>query len=156
MRRNQTRIEPLTTNLDIFQVSETGSREPVNLTAANHATDTLPAVSPDGRTLAYVAMARPGYESDRQVLQLRDLATGKTRALTQGFDRSIGSVEWSCDRRSILVTAEDTLEEPVFRVDVASGKVTRLTGDGHFGNVRALPNGGVLATMDSIAAPDDI
>jgi dipeptidyl aminopeptidase/acylaminoacyl peptidase len=154
--REAGRIEPLSTNLDIFEVSETASREPVNLTAANKATDTLPTVSPDGRTLAYVAMARPGYESDRTVLMLRDLASGKVRPLTQQWDRSVGSIEWAKDGRSILVTAEDTLETPVFRVDVASGKVTRLTGDGSFGNIHALRGGGAIATMNSIYAPDDL
>ena len=54
------------------------------------------------------------------------------------------------------MTADDTLEVPVFRVDVASGKVTRLTGDGAFGNVHALRGGGVIATMNSIRAPDDL
>ena len=154
--REAGRIEPLSTNLDIFQVPSDGSAAPVNLTDANDATDTLPTVSPDGRTLAYVAMRRPGYESDRQVVMLRDLATGQVRPLTEGFDRSVGSIEWAKDGRSLLVTAEDTLELPVFRVDVASGKVTRLTGDGHFGNVHALPNGSVIATMNSIMAPDDL
>ena len=57
-----------------------GSAPPVNLTDANDGTDNLPTVSPDGRTLAYFAMARPGYEADRQVLKLRDLATGQVRA----------------------------------------------------------------------------
>ena len=154
--REAGRIEPLSTNLDIFEVSESGTREPVNLTAANKATDTLPTVSPDGRTLAYVAMKRPGYESDRQVLMLRDLASGRVRALTEGWDRSIGSIEWAPDGRSLLVTAEDTLENPVFRVDAASGQVTRLTGDGNFGNIHVLPGGSVIATMNSIRAPDDI
>src|SRR5205085_4740286 len=125
--REAGRIEPLSTNLDIFQMSADGSAAPVNLTDANDGTDTLPAVSPDGRTLAYVAMARPGYEADRQVLQLRDLATGQTRALTQSWDCSIDGVEWSRDGRSLLVTTDDTLEHPVFRVDARSGKVTRLT-----------------------------
>jgi dipeptidyl aminopeptidase/acylaminoacyl peptidase len=154
--REAGRIEALSTNLDIFQVPSDGSAAPVNLTDANDATDNLPTVSPDGRTLAYFAMARPGYEADRQVLQLRDLATGQTRAITQNFDRSVDSIEWSPDGRSLLVTAGDTLEEPVFRVDAATGSVTRLTGDGHYGNVRALPGGAVLATMNSIAAPDDL
>jgi dipeptidyl aminopeptidase/acylaminoacyl peptidase len=154
--REAGRIEPLSTNLDIFQVPSDGSAAPVNLTATNHATDTLPTVSPDGRTLAYVAMARPGYESDRQVLMLRDLASGQVRPLTQGWDCSVGSIEWAKDGRSLLVTTGDTLEEPVFRVDAAMGKVTRLTGDGSYGNVHALPGGGILATMNSIAAPDDI
>jgi dipeptidyl aminopeptidase/acylaminoacyl peptidase len=128
----------------------------VNLTDANDATDTLPTVSPDGRTLAYVAMARPGYESDRQVLILRDVATGTVRPLTQGFDRSIGSIEWARDGRTLLVTAEDTLEQPVFSVDTRTGTVTRLTRDGHFGNVRALPGGGMIAAMNSVRAPDDL
>jgi dipeptidyl aminopeptidase/acylaminoacyl peptidase len=154
--REAGRIEALSTNLDIFQAPSDGTAPPVNLTDSNDATDTLPTVSPDGRTLAYVAMKRPGYESDRQVVQLRDLATGQIRTLTEGFDRSVGSIAWSRDGRSLFVTADDTLEHPIYRVDVATGQVTRLTGDGHFDNVRALPGGTLLATMNSIMAPDDL
>ena len=54
------------------------------------------------------------------------------------------------------MTAEDTLENPVFRVDAGSGKVMRLTGDGNYGNVHALTGGGAIATMNSIMAPDDL
>ena len=154
--REAGRIESKSTNFDIFATPSDGSAPPVNLTAANQATDTLPAVSPDGRTLAYVAMARPTYEADRQVLMLRDLASGQVRPLTQNWDRSVGSIEWAKDGRSILVTADDTLEVPVFRVDVASGAVTRLTGEGAYGNVHALQNGSLIATMNSIARPDDL
>ena len=89
-------------------------------------------------------MARPGYEADRQVLMLRDLASGTVRPLTQAWDRSVGSIEWAKDGKSLLVTAEDTLEQPIFRIDAASGAVTRLTRDGHYGNVRALPRRGDL------------
>jgi len=154
--REAGQIEATSTNLDIFSSPSDGSAAPVNLTDANDGTDNLPAVSPDGRTLAYFAMARPGYEADRQVLRLRDLASGKVTALTQAWDRSVGSIAWAPDGRSLLVTATDTLEEPVFRVDARSGKVTRLTRDGHFGNVRPLPNGGAIATMNSVMAPDEL
>jgi dipeptidyl aminopeptidase/acylaminoacyl peptidase len=154
--REAGRTEELSTNLDIFEVPTDGSAPPRNLTAANDATDTLPVLSPDGRYLAYVAMARPGYESDRQVIQLLDLASRTVRPLTQSWDRSVGSIEWEKDGRSLLVTAEDTLEQPVFRLDAATGQVTRLTGEGHFGNVHALPGGGAIATMNSIMAPDDL
>lgn len=154
--REAGRTEELSTNFDIFAAPSDGSAPPVNLTVSNKATDTLPTPSPDGRTLAYVAMARPGYESDRTVLMLRDLASGQVRPLTQQWDRSVGSIEWTKDGRGILVTAEDTLETPVFRVDVESGKVTRLTGEGSYGNVHALTGGGAIATMNSIMAPDDL
>ena len=49
-----------------------GSGNPTNLTAANEAWDTAPIVSPDGRYLAYLAMSRPGFESDRYRVLLRD------------------------------------------------------------------------------------
>ena len=154
--REAGRIESTSTNLDIFSVPADGSAPPTNLTAANRATDALPAVSPDGRTLAYAAMARPGYESDRQVIMLRNLATGAVRPLTQHWDRSVSSLAWSADGRSLLVTAADTLEEPVFRIDAATGQVHRLTREGRSGNVRPLRGGGALYTMNSIFAPDDL
>lgn len=154
--REAGRIEPLSTNLDIFAVPADGSGVPVNLTAANRATDTLPSVSPDGKQLAYVAMKRPGYESDRQVLQLRDLVTGRTRALTEGWDRSVASVAWAADGRSLLVTAGEVLDEPVFRVDSKSGAVMRLTKEGTAGSVVPLRDGTALFTLNSIKAPDDL
>ncbi|MEO6579736.1 MAG: S9 family peptidase, partial [Sphingomicrobium sp.] len=144
------------TNLDIFMAPADGSARPVNLTAPNGGTDTLPTLSPDGRTLAYISMARAGYEADRQVLMLRDLASGQTRALTGQWDRSVGSIAWSKDGRSLLVTAEDVMEAPVWRIDAASGAVTRLTANGHAGNVIPVAGGGAIYTSNSVMAPDDL
>jgi dipeptidyl aminopeptidase/acylaminoacyl peptidase len=154
--REAGRIEAKSTNLDIFSTPSDGSGPPVNLTDANDGTDNLPTVSPDGRTLAYFAMARPTYEADRQVLMLRDLASGQTRALTQKWDRSVDSIAWSEDGKFLYVTAGDTLEEPVFMVDATTGDAVRVTGDGHYGNVRVLPGRALLATMNDIKAPDDL
>ncbi|PHP19789.1 peptidase S9 [Sphingobium sp. IP1] len=153
--REAGRIEPLSTNLDIFSVPADGSAKPVNLTDANDATDTMPVVSPDGKWLAYAAMKRPGYEADRLVLMLRNIATGETRALTEGWDRSVGSIAWEAHGKGLLVTANDVLDNPVFRVDAASGKVTRLTEKGHAGSVVPLPDGGFVYALDSIQSPAD-
>ncbi|PZQ59325.1 MAG: peptidase S9 [Sphingomonas taxi] len=152
--REAGRIEPLSTNLDIFAVPADGSAAPTNLTVANRATDTQPAVSPDGRKLAWLAMRRPGYEADRYVLTVRDLATGRTVSLTERWDRSIGSLQWSPDSRALYVTAEDTQENPLWRVDATTGQATRLTGQG---NVSAVAVGarGVVVAMNSLTAPDD-
>jgi dipeptidyl aminopeptidase/acylaminoacyl peptidase len=146
--------EPLSTNLDIFVAPADGSAPPVNLSDANDATDTLPAVSPDGKWLAYVAMKRPTYESDRQVIQLRNLATGETRSLTEDWDRSVGSLVWAKDGKSLYVTAHDTGDEPLFAVDVKSGKPTRLTDEGSAGTVLATPRG-YLYTLNGLTAPSD-
>ena len=154
--REAGRIEATSTNLDIFAAPADGSAAPTNLTADNDGTDNLPTLSPDGSKLAYFSMARAGYEADRQVLQIRDLATGQVRAVTANWDRSVGSIAWAKDGKSVLVTAEDVMEAPVFRIDVASGRMTRLTGDGHAGNVLPLAGGGAVFTQNSIMVPDDL
>lgn len=153
--REAGRIEPLSTNLDIFSAPADGSAAPVNLTAANKATDTMPAVSPDGRWLAYAAMQRPGFESDRLVLYLRNIATGATRALTKSWDRSVGSIDWAKNGRTIYVTAQDVGDEAIFAIDVDSGKPTRLTGEGSAGSV--IPTyRGLIFTFNSLTAPGDL
>ena len=159
--RKADRNEPRSTNLDIYQAKVDARIAPVNLTEANQATDTLPAPSPDGKWLAYAAMARPGYEADRQVLMLRDLASGETRKLTDAWDRSVASIAWAPDGKSLYVTAQDVLDHPVFRVDAASGKVERLKAsteefDGNIGDVTPLAGGGLLYSRNSALLPTDI
>ena len=159
--RQADRAEPRSTNIDVWHSPLDGTA-PHNLTADNQATDTLPVPSPDGKWLAYTAMARPGYEADRLVVQLLNLATGQRRALTQDWDRSAGSMVWSPDGKALIVTAEDVLDNPVFRVDIATGKVTRLKlapkgmTDGHIGSVIPLKNGGYVFTRDAVANPAEV
>jgi dipeptidyl aminopeptidase/acylaminoacyl peptidase len=159
--RKADRDEPRSTNLDIYQAKVDARIAPVNLTEANRAMDTLPAPSPDGKWLAYAAMARPGYEADRQVLMLRDLASGETRKLTDAWDRSVASIAWAPDGKSLYVTAQDVLDHPVFRVDAASGKVERLKAsteafDGNIGDVTPLAGGGLLYSRNSALLPTDV
>ena len=152
--REAGRIEPLSTNLDIFAAPADGSAAPTNLTDANDGMDNLPTASPDGKSLAWFAMKRPGYEADRQVLMLRDLASGKVTALTEDWDRSVGSIAWSGDSKTIYVTAEDTQENPIWSVSPATGKVTQLTAEGNVSAV--VPTGkGVVFAMNSLTEPDD-
>ena len=154
--REAGRIEALSDNLDIFAAPADGSAAPSNLTRDNLASDTLPAVSPDGRWLAWAATTRPGYEDDRRVLMLREIATGRTRALTENWDRSVDSIAWAPNSSALYVTAPDTMDKPVFRVDLASGAVRRLTGAGHAGAVAPAPRGTLIYTLDGFTAPADI
>ncbi|QIQ87460.1 S9 family peptidase [Erythrobacter sp.] len=151
--------EPTSTDLDIWWNDLSGSG-PTNLTAANEATDTAPAPSPDGRYLAYLAMARPGYESDRLVVQLRDLETGETRALTEDTDLSFGGLTWSADGSYLLATAADTLDVPAYRIDPASGEVTELDliagNEAHIANLTPLDGNRLLFTRDSIGVPAEL
>ncbi|MEM9085006.1 MAG: S9 family peptidase [Pseudomonadota bacterium] len=151
--------EPTSTDLDIYY-SDLSGGAPRVLTGPNEAHDSGPAVSPDGTTLAYLAMARPGYESDRLVVHLRDVATGETQALTQKTDLSFGGVTWSADGSYLLATAADVLDTPVFKIDPSSGEVTKLDlmagNEAHIGSITPLPNDHLLFTRDSIGAPGEL
>ncbi|WP_423141369.1 prolyl oligopeptidase family serine peptidase [Parablastomonas sp. CN1-191] len=156
--RQADRNEPTSTNLDIWHAPLDGSA-PHNLTEANKGTDAHPAASPDGRWLAWTAMARPGFEADRLVVQLLDLKSGARRALTRDWDRSVDSLAWTPDSKSLIVTAGDVLDNPAFRVDPATGKVTRLAlapkglTEGHISNITPLAGGALLYTRDAVASP---
>lgn len=148
------RNEPRSTDLDIYRTPASGGAA-VNLTDGNDATDTLPAPSPDGKWLAWAAMARPGYEADRQVVMLKDLASGEVRALTANWDRSVSALGWAKDSKSLLAVAQDGLQNPLFRIDL-KGKVTRLTERGTIADFAPLPKGGVLYAINSLTGPNDL
>jgi dipeptidyl aminopeptidase/acylaminoacyl peptidase len=128
------KTEAWSTNFDLYSVPAAGGSAPRNLTAGNPAWDTKGTFSPDGRTLAYLAMARPGFEADRYQIMLMDVASGQTRKLAADWDRSAGNLQWSADGKSLVVDAEDIGQHRLFSIDVAGGKVTPLTGKGSIGS----------------------
>ncbi len=147
--------EPWSTNFDLYRVPLSGGQTPQNLTANNLAWDTGPAVSPDGKTLAYRAMKRAGFEADRFGIVLKDLATGSTRELAADWDRSSDSLIWSADGKTLFTSADDLGQKPVFAIDVASGTVKKLSGAGHVGSfdVRGKT---LVYTLDSLDSPAQI
>ena len=103
--RDAGRVEPWSTDFDLYYVPVDGSEKPKCFTEKNEAWDTAPLFSPDGKTLAYLAMAKPGYESDRFRIVLRSWGVGKERILTEKWDRSPSSMCWSHDSKTLYVTA---------------------------------------------------
>lgn len=145
-RRPDWELHPLDTEL--FEVSvEGGTMRPLT---ARRGPDASPAVSPDGRFVAYVGYdeQRKGYQLQRLYLLAR--AGGAPRALTAGFDRSVRAPRWTGDGQGLLVTYHDRGNTRVAHVDL-EGRVRELSGDvgsgysAYGGGTFTLAEGGVYA-----------
>jgi dipeptidyl aminopeptidase/acylaminoacyl peptidase len=128
--RNVGREEAWSTHFDLYEVPLDGSTAPRCLTEGNQAWLTNPEFSPDGKTLAYLAMARPGYEADRLRIVLRAWPDGETRVLTEEWDRSASTIVWAPDGKMIYTVAANLGQTSLFAVDVASGEVRTLVKEG--------------------------
>jgi len=149
------RDEAWSTNYDVWRVPVDGSAAPRNLTADNPAWDAQPAFSPDGRLLAHLAMDRPGFEADRFRLVVRDAASGAVRFETREWDRSIGAFRFAADGRTVYAAADDLGQHPLFAIDLASGKRTRLTDAGTVTDFDVAA-GRVVFGLQGLAAPVDL
>ncbi len=147
--------EPWSTNFDLFRTNGLTGQGFTNLTEDNQAWDTGPVFSPDGRTLAYRAMARPGFEADRWQIVLMDVASGAKRQIAANWDRSADSLQWAADGRTLYVTAGDVGQTRLFAIDANNGAVVPITGEGHVSAVELTPSGFVYA-QDSLTSPSDL
>jgi dipeptidyl aminopeptidase/acylaminoacyl peptidase len=154
--------EAWSTNLDLWEVPSDGTAPPRCLTDDNEALDDLPRFSPDGTKLAWVAMARPGYEADQQRIQVRDLASGATRTVAPDWDRSVAAFAWLPDGSGFLAEADDLGRHNLFAISAsaanAAQSVRALTSAGYNTGAITSPawGGRVLFLHDDYGAPAEI
>ncbi len=154
--KNVGREAAWSTNSDIHLVDVDGARVIKTISAPNKAWDGTPSFSPDGSTLAWLAMRRPQYESDRTRITLYDVKTGATRVLTEAWDRSPGSLTWSADGTSIVTSADHLGHHALFAVDVVSGQATALVAKGTNQSPVVIGDGRLAFLRDTLTMPAEV
>jgi len=148
--------EPWSTDFDLWLTDGLGdSGDFTNLTDSNPAWDAGPVFSPDGRTLAYRAMSRPGFEADKFAIMLRDMETGQVRQIAANWDRSASSLAWGPDGNTLYVTAQDTGHYRMFAVDTRNGAVIPFTGEGSVASSSLTPSG-IVYSLAALDQPGDL
>ena len=97
----------------------------VKLLAASDASENMPTVSPDGRWLAYVATAAPGFYYNAGRVMVMPLAGGEARSLAPTPDARPELLGWAEDGQSLFVREADGLGAALYALPL-DGPPTRL------------------------------
>jgi len=145
------REESWSTNFDLYEAPVSGGSAPKNLTADNPAWDTQPVFLKNG-DLAWLAMEHPGFEADRFRIKLR--GRDAVREVAPHWDRSVLRLAVARDGRTLLATANDLGQSPLFAVDLANDRVTPISGPGNVGDFSPAKRGTVAQWHDLASPPD--
>jgi len=119
----------LGTNNDLFITPS--DRVSIQQITSNRANDNSPHYSPDGKYIAYRAMARPGFEADKYSLILYDRKSQKTTNLTETLDISVDDILWSPDSAHITITFEEKGRISLGRITLKNRKFDKIL-EGHY------------------------
>jgi dipeptidyl aminopeptidase/acylaminoacyl peptidase len=145
-----------TTNADLWTVPVTGG-DAVDITAVNKAWDGSPIYSPDGKYIAYRTQKIPNYESDRFRIALYDRSKKETKIITDSFDNWIDDFEWNNDSKSIYFTGEYEGYSPIYKIDLATNKISDISGQISVAGFDISPNGKfIYYTATTVDKPREI
>lgn len=145
------------TNSNLYLYDLASGKTVKNLTDGNPGYDTDPKISPDGKTLAWLSMATPKYESDKKRLMVMDLATGEKRDLTEEWDYWPEEFSWGHDGQALFFAGYYEGTEPVFKIDVNTAKIDTIAGGmWDYNNVVPVKNGKVFALRHNMLQPNEV
>lgn len=155
--RKKTGLEyAISTNSDLYLYDLTnGSTR--NLTEGMMGYDTMPAFSPDGKSLAWLSMEHDGYESDRNRLFIMNMSNGERHDLTAEWDYTIDEFAWAQNGKDIYFVAAKDGVIPVFKLHVSNSAIEQLTDEcADFTSLQPLADGGIITMKHSMLRPNEL
>lgn len=112
----------------LWTVPADGSTAPKRVNPASTTSDSRPTLSPDGRTLAFLARTHD-LSYSRTTLMALSLETGRVREVVPNSDLALRKILWSGDGRTILAAGDARGQGPLYVIDAASGHQRLLVAD---------------------------
>ncbi|MDD4424793.1 MAG: S9 family peptidase [Mariniphaga sp.] len=145
----------LSTNSDIYLYNlETGQTS--NLTEGMNGYDQHPVFSPDGKFLAWESMERDGYESDKNRLFVINLNTGVKKDYSANFDQNVQAISWDDSGKFIYFISNIHATDEIYRLELISGKITRLTDGIHNYQSVIAAGSNLIAQKVSMSQPAEL
>jgi dipeptidyl aminopeptidase/acylaminoacyl peptidase len=153
----------LSTNSELWHYDlKTGKTK--NLTDAHEGYDNEPVFSNDGKWLAWLSMARDGFESDKNMLWILNMETGNQFPLAASLDQSFGHIVWSKDSKTMYAISGVSATFQVFQLDLkkdGSDKLkiagfSALTDGDHNINSISLAGGKLVGSMNTMSKPAEL
>lgn len=154
------------TNSDIYLYDlESGTTK--NLTDGMQGYDTHPVFSLGGNRLAWLSMERAGFESDKNVLHIYDLPTGRVHKVTEEVDVTVSGFHWSNDGKKIYLIVGINATYQLYELDIVEAlsrkkpkKLTDLraltSGEHNYNSFAVAGNKFIVGHKNSISMPAEL
>ncbi|RMG85148.1 MAG: S9 family peptidase [Bacteroidetes bacterium] len=116
----------VSTDSDVY-LYELATGQTTNLTEGMDGYDMEPVFSPDGQYLAWLSMATPGYESDRNRIFVYHFPSDKKWEISENWDRSAGNLRWAPNGEGLYFTSGEQATIHLFYVGLNDETPTQLT-----------------------------
>lgn len=143
------------TNSDIY-LYDIASGDIRNLCPTFEGYDQNPVFSHDGKMIAWVSMARDGYESDKSRLMVLDIESGLTTDLTADFDYNVGGLTWTDSDQEILANVPYRGMNEIFAFNLQTKARRQITHSYYDVNGIALRGTKIIAPQVSIQSPAEL
>jgi len=142
---NLDKVVATSTNNDIFLLNlkdvQKDKTTPFKKISESRGNDCQPVYSPDGKFIAYTSMERAGFEADKSRLMLYDRHVGSAKIITNNIDLSANEIVWSTDSKSIYCLAENEVYTSLYKIEVATSKLSLLQKEGDNANLLVSSDG---------------
>ncbi|GAA5926828.1 uncharacterized protein JCM15063_000380 [Sporobolomyces koalae] len=149
------------TNVYLLSLSpkSESDQHPRMISVGTQGASSSPVFSHDGNRLAWLEMRQDGYEADRNRVMLYHVESHQRTGLTESWDSSPSSLEWTRNDQALLATTQERGHVVLYQLgleDQTHASKTKLTEEHSVTSVSPLPGARALVSINSFTSPNEL